>query len=378
MTFDIFTFERATSEEPFSYNCTPFTRHCSILTTKFSYERMSSSLRQRQWQREIVQIEARENRQKIRIGTVQGNASNMMGKLYAIILFSLALFVFVVVSALRPKLLPWNREPVPKQVIAFMYPENVSPRRDLVPFVGNLAVCTPENLAAREAIRYVVHQREILKSRAVKVVFYPLELDQLSVSPFCGEMDGFPEMLLESPHFFRRDLYLWCLLKESRIQGFLEYGVYFQKPLRAYKNMAIRNLGGEQQILSSFFVSASDSTVPSKMLEWLLLHGGLFWDESEYRQRMEQRLFQIIHDDNETWTLLDAVCGDCDHGNFTTRMWALRLLSRRCWAILGQLNLSFVISFAFDSIFLLTSENWLHSVAMMTENAGTFLSNTTT
>lgn len=280
---------------------------------------MSSSLRQRQ-RRDVVQNEARENRQKKRIGAVQMKASNLIGKLYAAILVSLAFLVFGVISSLRPKLLPWNREAVPKQVLAFMYPEDISPRRDLVPVVSNYAICTPENLPTRNAVRYVIQQREMLKSRAIKIVLYPLEQDQAAVS-FCGG-EGFQEKFLHSPHFLRRDLYLWCLLNASRTQGILEYGVNFHKPLRVYQNMAVRRHGSpEQQILSSFLVSASDSTVPFKMLDWILLQGGDVWNETEYRQRMEQRLFQIIEDNNgEKWILLEALCGESGHDHFTTRM----------------------------------------------------------
>jgi hypothetical protein len=144
---------------------------------------------------------------------------------------------------------------------------------------------------------------------------YAQEQDQAQAfaqtTSFCG--DGFREKFLESPQFVRRDLYLWCLLKNSRIQGILEYGVDFHKSLRVYENVAIRVTGSKQQILSSLVVSGPKSTVASKMLDWILSNNEASWDESEYRQKMEVHLFRLIRDDSNTnWNLLDAVCGETD------------------------------------------------------------------
>ena len=170
----------------------------------------------------------------------------------------------------------------------------------------------------------MIQQRERLKSRAIRVVLYTREQDQAltfaQTSSFCG--DGFREKFLESPQFVKRDLYLWCLLKTARIQGILEYGVNFHKSLRVYENVAIRYTGNKQQILSSLVVSGPESTVPSKMLDWILSSDIDFLEESEYRQKMETQLFRLIHDDsNTTWTLLDAVCGETDpNSKFATRM----------------------------------------------------------
>lgn len=271
---------------------------------------MSSSLRQR-----IKRENAIEFRTKARIDTAQQNASGVLGQLYAIVLAVLVILVVGVISVVRPKLLPWNRPSLPRQVIGLLYPENISPRRDLPPVISNYAVCTPENLPTRNAVRYVIQQRERLKSRAIRVVLYAQEQDQAQAfaqtTSFCG--DGFREKFLESPQFVRRDLYLWCLLKNSRIQGILEYGVDFHKSLRVYENVAIRVTGSKQQILSSLVVSGPESTVPSKMLDWILSNNEASWDESEYRQKMEVHLFRLIRDDSNTnWNLLDAVCGETD------------------------------------------------------------------
>lgn len=284
---------------------------------------MSSSLRQR-IKREIVQNDNIEFRDKARIDTAHQNASGVLGQLYAVVLAVLVILVVAVISIVRPKLLPWNRPPVPRLVIGLLYPENISPRRDLAPVISNYAVCTPENLPARNAIRYVIEQRESLKSRAIRVVLYPREQDQAQTfaqtTSFCG--DGFREKFLKSPQFMKRDLYLWCLLKMFRIQGIVEYGVNFHKSLRVYENMAIRYIGSKQQILSSLVVSSPESTVASKMLDWILSNGKDLWEESDYRQKMEVQLFRLVHDDrNTTWTLLDAVCGETGpNSTFATRM----------------------------------------------------------
>jgi len=282
---------------------------------------MSSSLRQRV-RRDLVQNDARENRQKTRVATAQKGASNVMGALYAVVLVSLILLVIGVISKVRPKLLPWNQPPIPRQVIALLYPKYISPRRDLVPVVSNYAICTPDNLPARDAIRYIIQQRQELVSRSIKVILYPREHDQVeafvTTTSFCG--DEFEEEFLESPPFVQNDLFLWCLLKASRVQGIMEYGLDFHRSLRVYENMAIQYVGNEQRILSSLLISTSDSTVPSRMLDWLMLRDGDEWDESEYRQRMEQNLFQLIKDDNVSWTLLDAVCGEDDRSAFASRL----------------------------------------------------------
>lgn len=284
---------------------------------------MSSSLRQRM-KREMVQNNAIEFRDKARIDTAHQNASGVLGQLYVLVLAVLVILVVGVISVVRPKLLPWNRPPLPRLVIGLMYPPNISPRRDLGPVISNYAICTPENLPTRNAVRYVIQQRERLKSRAVRVVLYTREQDQAltfgQTSTFCG--NGFRERFLESPPFVKRDLYLWCLLKKARIQGILEYGVDFHKSLRVYENVAIRYTGGKQQILSSLVVSGPESIVPSNMLDWILSSDVDVLEESEYRQKMETQLFRLINDDsNTTWTLLDAVCGETDpNGKFARRM----------------------------------------------------------
>jgi len=307
----------------------PQERHplfCSLFHNLIHFERhfrndtMSSSLRQRQ-RREIVQNEAREVRAKKRLDLVQKGASNVMGKIYAIVLVSLVLLVIGVLSKVRPKLLPWNKPPVPRQVLALLYPNNIFPQRDLVPVVSNYAICTPDNLATRSAIRYVIRQREALKSRSLKVVLYPREHDQVEAfartATFCG--DNFEETFFERPPFVQDDLYLWCLLNSFRVQGIIEYGIDFHRSLRVYQNMAVQYAGIEHRIFSSLLVVTSDSTVPSRMLDWLLSNDADEWDESYYRQRMEEHLFQLIQGDNVHWTVLDAVCGGGEHSTFAAR-----------------------------------------------------------
>lgn len=246
----------------------------------------------------------------------------MMGTFYAAVLVSLVLLLIGVVSVVRPKLLPWNRPPVPQQLLLLLYPDNISPNRDLVPVVRNYVICTPDNFETRKAIRYVIQQREALKSRSIRVVLYPREIGQIQTfgrtTAFCGE--DFREKFLERPPFVQNDMYLWCMLHESRVQGIMEYGMEFHRSLREYQNMAVQVVGNEQRILTSLLISTSGSTVPSNMLEWLLTNISGEGEESGYRQRMETHLFHLVQNDTVTWTLLDAVCGaGGESGAFSTR-----------------------------------------------------------
>jgi hypothetical protein len=282
-----------------------------------------NSLRQRQIRREIVQNEARETQQKRRIAAYQTGASSMMGTFYAVVLVSLLLLVIGVLSVVRPKLLPWNRPSVPQQVLVLLYPNDISPNRDLVPVVRNYAICTPDNFETRKAIRYLIQQREALKSRSIRVVLYPRENEQIQyfgrTTAFCGG-DDFREKFLERPLYVQNDMFLWCMLHESRVQGIMEYGMEFHRSLREYQNMAIQVVGSEQRISPSLLVSTSGSTVPSNMLEWLLTNTSGEGEESDYRQRMETHLFHLVQNDAVTWTLLDAICGvGGDNDEFSTR-----------------------------------------------------------
>lgn len=288
---------------------------------------MSSSLRQRQ-RREVAENEAREHRQNVvvtrekkRIATVHTGASSIMGKIYAVLLVSLILLLFGLISMVRPNLLPWNRPPLPRQILAVVYPHNISPLKDLLPVVNSYSICTNENLETRNAIRYIIQQRESLKSRSLRVVLYPREYDQVEsfakTTTICG--DDFREKFLESPLFIRTDLFLWCLLHASRVQGIMEYGVEFHRTLQEYQNMAIQYTVGEKQRILPSIVISTASTVPSSMLNWILSSNE--WEESRYRQGMEEHLFELIQNDssNVTWTLLDAACGQDDRSAFVTR-----------------------------------------------------------
>lgn len=272
----------------------------------------SSSFRQRQVR--ARKIEARVVREKERIDHVQQGASSLMGNIYACILVALLLIVIGVLSKIRPELLPWNKPAIPRLTLGMLFPVHISPEKDLVPVVNNYVICTPDNLQSRNAVRYIIQQRENLKSRAIKVALYPQEHDQVQTfahtTALCG--DNFEEYFLESPPFLQNDLFLWCKLRESRVQGIVEYGIDFHRPLRAFQNLAVLDAGHDQRrILSSLLISASDSIVPSKMFEWLLSANENQWNASEYRDRMENRLFEIIQNDEQgKWTLIDAVCGE--------------------------------------------------------------------
>ena len=72
--------------------------------------------------REMVQNNAIEFRDKARIDTAHQNASGILGQLYVIVLAVLVILVVGVISVVRPKLLPWNRPPLPRLVIGLIYP----------------------------------------------------------------------------------------------------------------------------------------------------------------------------------------------------------------------------------------------------------------
>jgi RAB protein geranylgeranyltransferase component A len=100
----------------------------------------------------------------------------------------------------------------------------------------------------------------------------------------------------------------------------MEYGIEFHRSLGVYRKMAVQRIvGNEQRILSSLLISTFDNTVPSKMLDWLLSYDEDEWDESDYRRRMEQQLYQLIKTDTADWTLLDATCGEGELGDIGTR-----------------------------------------------------------
>jgi hypothetical protein len=95
----------------------------------------------------------------------------------------------------------------------------------------------------------------------------------------------------------------------------VEYGIDFYRSLPPqYRNMAVRYLG-EERTLSSMLVSypSSVSTVPSSMLTWLMDYAKhvIDWDESNYRQDLEEHLYKFIkNEESVDWALADAICGD--------------------------------------------------------------------
>jgi hypothetical protein len=173
-------------------------------------------------------------------------------------------------------------------------------------------------LETRQAIRYTIQQRQNLYNRQLKVVWYVWEQERADAfaknqaTHLCG--DGFTELYEYSPLKLQHDLVLWCLLREGSIQGLVEYGIDFYRSLPPqYRNMAVRYLG-EERTLSSLLVSypPTVSTVPSNMLAWLMEYAEhvVDWDESNYRQDMEEHLYKFITDEKSVdWTFADAICG---------------------------------------------------------------------
>lgn len=117
------------------------------------------------------------------------------------------------------------KEPIPTFQLSTRYPINVILERDLPRFFRYFTIATPDNAAAREAVRKVLRSRNQLRRRAGRIklsvkAWDNSTIEQLLNQRICG--DDFEVAYSSASQPRKDDLLMWCLLASRITEGFFK------------------------------------------------------------------------------------------------------------------------------------------------------------
>jgi hypothetical protein len=275
---------------------------------------------------------------------VTSQSKTLLVRLYVVVGTALIVTVVAGLNQFRPRFL-FNRKKSRPFYLGTLYPTNVVLERDLPLFFRTFSIATPENKAARLAVKKVAKSRSNLKEPGTKVILKAWDefhIRRLMQRNTCGE--EFAEAYtLASTNFERQqDLLMWCLLAARVVEGFFSNDVdVMESPIVFKKNRGVIALKPEQpRISSSFFVvprSTKEATMvsmlPYNVFMWVVANDEANYESrDQYQQALEEFIYeQVAIEGMDQFMALDMDCENPD---------SKRTIARHCKAIAANKDTS--------------------------------------
>lgn len=294
-----------------------------------------------QQQRMLMQMRAQqelENEQGQVVQAYAGGAfSDQLWKLVRTFLLLLLVgggLLYLYAPSLVGKLLRRKPQLPPRSIIS-VYPDHVHVKRDLPRFFHEYSLATPQNAAARAAVRHVANDLRPMATNAgskyqQRISLWPWEVrtfrSQLptaeSLDQYCGKGTN---VLFETRPDLHEEIVLWCLLATAHDHGFLRYNVQhvYGSIARGIQGVAVRydghaNRAMAQSLLLLPFHKPEDlskgkplppsTKVPMRTFGWMRQNAALIADPAEFLVALEEFLFWIIAKEEASWYWLYAAC----------------------------------------------------------------------
>jgi len=274
----------------------------------------------------IIQETAKEQEEIKKVTNIakQSNrqASNYFLKLYLVLGTAVVVTIVAALNYTQPKLFK-RRKTSPPYYFTTLYPPGMDIDKELPRFFRSYSVATPQNKAARVAMKRVVQSRHNLQRGNGNIQVFlkswdETHIEMLQERTFCGT-DWKVAYDKASPSR-QESLLLWCLLATRVTDGiFLESVDMLQSALILARQRGIVVRSTETGYSTSYYVhprrdsnelSSPLARVPSKLLQWMLANPEDFMEnEQEAQDLLEEHLYRLVQEEEGSeYMVLDQVC----------------------------------------------------------------------